>query len=518
MKVLIEKGIQAAKAGDASTALAWFQRAHEVDPADAVARAWLGRTLCQIGRRFDGVAHLAAAGEALLHSTPITPDRLERAFEVLTQLHALGAVEPSLPLARRLAQLQPDSARAQYLLAATCGQLNLGPQAQVAIDAAALLAPDDPGIGVLHASLEADARRYESAYERLDALLERLSAAPQQGSNARHLFRALKEMARVLDALDETDGVFAQLEAAAQLVPLVPEYAALDLDVVPTLIARNAAALHSADLRRFAGDPFAEQPRAPVFVMGFYRSGTTLAQQVLRTHPEVFLSDEIGLLRAVERELDRLQPGPDSVPAKLARLARGDIVRLRNAYWRAALEHHGPACEQGVFVDKFTLATVDLGLIATVFPDARVLFVLRDPRDVCLSCVMQLMSPSPATGHLLRLADTAALYARVMDWWLQVRGKLSDQIHAFRYEDAVTDLEGTFRPIFDFIGLTWRDEALRFHEHGQGRYVASPSRNQVSRPLYRTAMARWRRYEREMAPVQAALAPFVVAFGYDAAD
>lgn len=517
MNILIERGRQAAQAQDAATALAWFQRAHEADPADPTARAWLGQSLCHLGRRFEGVAHLAAAGEALAQPAPApNAQPLAQAVEILTQLHAHGAVERALPLARSLARLQPHSARAQYLLAATCGQLNLRPEAQAAIAAAAAIAPDDPGIGVLYASLDADAGQYEAACERLDALLARLSAAPQQGANARHLFRALKEMARVLDALGETEAVFAQLEAAAQLAPLVPDYAALRQDLVPELIARNAAGLRRIDLHRFAGDAFAEQARAPVFVMGFYRSGTTLTQQVLRTHPEVFLSDEVDLLRAVERELNRLQPGSASVLEKLAQIDRGGIVRLRNAYWRAALEHHGPSCERGVFVDKFTLATVDLALIATVFPDARVLFVLRDPRDVCLSCVMQLMAPSHATRHLLALSDTAALYAQVMGWWQQVHSALPLPPRVLRYEDAVADLEGSMRPVFDFIGLPWRDEALRFHEQGAGRYVASPSRSQVARPLYRSAVARWRRYEKEMAPVQPALAPFVAAFGYAA--
>lgn len=525
MNSLIDRGVQAAKAQDAATALAWFQRAHELDPRDAQARAWLGQTLCRLGRRIEGLEHLAAAGAQLLQGNAATTQAQAPgidALEVLTQIQAWSGHEQGLALARALAQAQPQNARAHYLLAATCGQVNLTGEAMHAVRTASRLAPEDPMIQVLQASLEADARDYEAACERLEALLDRLSNAAVTApgamptTNARALFRALKEMARVLDALGEHDAVFPQLEAAAEVAPHLPEYAAMKLDLVPELIRHNAAGYTRQGMARFARDAFAEQPRAPVFVMGFFRSGTTLAQEVLRAHPEVFLSDEVGLLRAMEQELQRLQPGPGSVPQKLARLDRQGIVRLRAAYWSAAHGHHGAACERGVFIDKFTLATVDLGLINTVFPDARVLFVLRDPRDVCLSCVMQLMVPSHATHHLLRLEDAATLYAQVMRWWLQVRAQLSLAHLTLRYEDAVADFEATFGRVFEFIGLPWRDEVRDFHRHAAGRYVASPSRNQVAQPLYRSSVARWRRYAKQMAPVLPALAPFVTGFGYPA--
>ena len=97
-----------------------------------------------------------------------------------------------------------------------------------------------------------------------------------------------------------------------------------------------------------------------------------------------------------------------------------------------------------------------------------------------------------------------------------MREQLSLRHLAFRYEDAVADFEATYRRVFEFIGLDWRDEAHHFHERAPGHYVASPSRSQVAQPLYRTSVARWRRYTKEMAPVQAALAPFVAHFGYPA--
>ena len=528
-KPSVQRGLEALRQQDAHSALPWFQRAVDSDPDDAVARAWLGQTMCHLGRRAEGVAHLASAAARMLEpALPARPDFRPRQaqpvqpmiYETLAQLQSWGGFEEAQPVARSLAERLPADARAQHLLAVICGQINLTADALAAAQRAHALAPADPMIEVFQASLEADAKQYAAAQARLEPLLDRLTEAvarpgPDSVGQLRALFRGLKELARVLDAQGEYDTVFSQLDAAAEIAPLLPEYARLSRRQLPDAIDANLAGFAGDALPgRFAGQAFGS--RSPVFVLGFFRSGTTLAQEVLRAHPQVFLSDEVGLLHAVHRELQRMQPGPEPVPAKLARVDAGGIARLRSAYWSAARGHHGPACEQGVFVDKFTLNTVDLGLIDTVFPDARVLFAMRDPRDVCLSCVTQLMVPGPATVHLLRLADTAALYAQVMRFWLAVRDRLALRWRLLRYEDAVTDFEGTFRPLFEFIGLDWRPEVVDFHRRAAGRYVASPSRNQVAQPLYRSSVARWRRYETEMAPVQSALAPFVEHFGYPA--
>jgi tetratricopeptide (TPR) repeat protein len=436
-------------------------------------------------------------------------------FETLAQLQQWGGFEQAVPIARALAEKLPGDARAQHLLAVICGQLNMTTDALAAVQRASALTPRSPMLEVFHASLEADARQHAAARDRLEPLLDRLTAAvaqpgPDHVDELRALFRGLKELARVLDALGEYDAVFPQLEAAASIASMLPEYTRLDAQLLPQTIAANAAGF-TARSGAVVQHPAA---RAPVFVLGFFRSGTTLVQQVLRAHSGVFLSDEVGLLHSVLGELHRMQPGADPVPAKLARLDADALTRLRATYWRAAHDHHGPDSERGLFVDKFTLNTVDLALIDAIFPDARVLFVMRDPRDVCLSCVMQLMVPGPATMHLLRLNDAAALYAQLMRFWQGIRGQLTARWQLLRYEDAVTDFEATFRPVFDFMGLEWRPEVVDFHRHAAGRYVASPSRNQVAQPLFNSSLARWRRYENELAPVLPTLAPFIEDFGY----
>ena len=521
MSPIVQLGVKAVQQNDLAAALAWFRQAHAQSQDDPVARAWLGQTLFSTGQQRQGIEHLVAAAGRFIHNAQAAQaaapglKNYSHAHEVIHQLQAAGAYEQALPLAREVTRLDPASARGQQLLAVTCGQLNLTPEALRAVQAAERLAPKDLMLQVLHASLEADHKQYDAACDRLEALLQK--GIGPRAVGVREAFRAFKELARCLDALGEHGVVFAQLEAAASLAPTLPEYQRLDKQLVPNNLAQARAGFSRDSMARFAGQAFPEQPRAPVFLMGFFRSGTTLTQEVLAAHPKVFVADEANLLRAAELELQRLDPGPDPLPAKLARLSHAGATRLRAAYWAAVQGRYGADADAAVFVDKFTLNTVDLGLINTIFPDAQALFVMRDPRDVCLSCVMQLMSPSAATLHLLTLADTAALYAQVLDWWVHIQGQLSLAWLEFRYEDAVSDFEGTFKRVFAFLGLDWHAEVQNFHLRAAGRYVASPSRNQVAQPLYSSSVQRWRLYERELAPVQAVLAPFVARFGYDPA-
>ena len=223
-----------------------------------------------------------------------------------------------------------------------------------------------------------------------------------------------------------------------------------------------------------------------------------------------FVADEAGLLWDLRREF---QPAGDAAEA-VRRLDREGIIRLRRRYWELARARFGDDVDNPVFVDKFTLNTLDIGLINCLFPDARVVFMLRDPRDVCVSCVMQLMVPSPATIHLLHWQGAVRFYAEVMDFWLAMRERLTVPILDVRYEDAATAFKPTYRTMFEFLGLPWNPAAGDFHKHAAGKHIASPSRNQVTRPLYASSVGRWRRFPRQIAEVAPLLSPLVEDLGY----
>lgn len=503
----VQSGVTAAREGRPGDAARWFRAALADNPGNAQIRSWMGQALCADGAHLEGVAALRDAGIALARA-PTAAGR-GPAVAIAAELQRLTAVPESLAVLDALQRVDASNPQAGYLRAAALAQLNRPADALAAGRRMAAQAPGNPAAALLLASLEHDAREDEAAERRVRALLA-ANLAPREA------YRARKLLAAILDRRGAYRDAFAELEQAEPIAARVPELAALDRTVIPATLADATAGYDAGLMSRFKGHAFAGRP-APVFVVGFFRSGTTLMQQILASHPHAFVADETPLIDAALRALAGLDPTQRPVPARLAALDADGIQRLRDAYWTAVEKRFGPAAlDAPVFVDKMTMNTINIGFISTLFPDAACLFMVRDPRDACLSAHLQQMPPSAATAPLSSWTGAAQFYADVMRWWLGVRGALSLGWREVRYEDVIGDFEGALRPALALAGLPWDDALARFHERGAGRYVSTPSRGQVMQPLYGTSLARWRHYAAPVETVGPILAPFVEAFGYPA--
>jgi len=387
-------------------------------------------------------------------------------------------------------------------------QLNRKREALLAGEQALTLSPDKHMMQVFQGSLEADAGKNAVARERPEKVL---AGQP----NAREAFRAHKELARVLDKLGLYGQVFAHLHAAGNLSRSFPEYTRQDADLIPNMLKADQAAFDRPLLSRWAGTEFAIDQPAPNFVIGFMRSGTTLTQEVLDAHPDVFVADEVDFVSAMKRELHERDRSNASTAEKLSRLDLTGVLHLRGFYWKRVRERFWDAIGQRLFVDQFTMNTVDLGLINCIFPDAKTAFVMRDPRDVCLSRFMQLAVSTPTTVQLLSWEGTAKFYAAVMDWWMYIKQQMTLHFIEFRYEDVLSDFESTYRKVFDFLGVPWDPAVVDFHKGSARKFIASPSHTQVAQPLYGSSLAKWRYFEADLAPVEEVLAPYIRAFNDD---
>jgi cytochrome c-type biogenesis protein CcmH/NrfG len=505
----VEMGVKAAQAKRPGEAARWFRAALAERPGDVRVQSWLGQALCADGALLDGVAALRDAG-LMLSRAPTAAGRAP-AIAIAAELQRLTAIDESLAVLDALSRVDAVNAQAVFLLATALAQINRPADALEAGRQAARLSPGNPAATLLLASLEHDVRDDEAAEQRVRALMT-ANLPPREA------YRARKLLAAILDRRGAYGDAFAELGRAETLAPKVPELAALDRNVIANTLA-DAAAGYTPDLLcRFKDHAF-DGRAAPVFIVGFFRSGTTMMQQILGSHPHAFVADEAPLIDAAIRALSAIDPAPRPVPVKLAALDAAGIQRLRDAYWVAVEKRLGKdALAAPVFVDKMTMNTINLGFINTVFPDATCLFMVRDPRDACLSAYLQQMPPSPATLPLSSWTGTAQFYAKVMRWWLDVRPSLCLKWREVRYENLIEDFEAELRPALALANLSWDDALTRFHERGAGRYISTPSRSQVSQPLYRTSLERWRNYAPQIEPVAPILAPFVEAFGYPAAS
>ena len=255
--------------------------------------------------------------------------------------------------------------------------------------------------------------------------------------------------------------------------------------------------------------PALADPRTHVFLVGFPRSGTTLLENVLAAHPNVVSLEEKDCLQAGSAAFLASPEGLEM----LSRLTPNEAQGYRESYW-SAVRAFGIDPAGKVFIDKMPLASVALPLIWKLFPDARILFARRDPRDVVLSCFRRRFGMNASMYQLLTLEGAAAYYDAVMRLSEIYRDILPLPQHIVRYESLIDDFEGTAQSACDFLGLAWDQAMLDFAGKARDRGISTPSAAQVARGLNRDGQGVWRRYEAQMAPVVPLLGRWVERFGY----
>lgn len=489
-------------------AVVWFAKAATENPKDPQVKACLGQSLCWQAKRDEGILHLRQSGELLLKKARKNRD-INLALDLIDQLHFWQDYVGAVALCNQAVKINPDSVRAYHSLALSHSQLNQKKLALSAGRKALRLAPDSAALVIFMASLEVAEGFMNEAKSRLEKVLQKSSLTVEER------FRAHKELARLLDKLGEYGQVFKHLHLSGELSPHIPEVARQSIQLVPQMLISHQTGFDRELLGRWAGVDFPDNLPAPVFLLGFMRTGTTLTQEVLGAHPRVFVADETDFVVSAVQELDRLSNYQGSLSEQLRRLDWEDVQHLRQFYWNRAKSHFGDKIGTRMLLDKTTMNSINLGFINCIFPDAKVVFLLRDPRDVCLSCFMQTMVPTPSTVHLLTWQNTARFYAQIMDWWMVIKPQLTLAFIEFRYEDAVFEFEPAFRAVFNLLDLEWDPAVSEFHKNVKGKHIASPSINQVAQPIYASSVGRWRHYSAEYSAISDMLQPFIYAFGYD---
>ena len=503
---MLGRARQAAKQGDFRNAEFWYRQTLAAKANDAEALAGLGQSLCWLRRKREGLSYLCKAAERLL-KTSAQGEPVRPLVDLAVQLQHWGEAESALRLVRRAVVLAPGEAWAQQGLAMCLGRLNLVEEALDASRIARRLAPDDPNINILLALMEQRHGNLSAAKARLEGVIAR-------GGDLEVISRAHLELGQVLDKLGDHDAAFEAVSRARWLESQSPQAARIDRTIVSARIAANLTGF-TPDLLRQRAETFTPDGLpSPVFLMGFLRSGTTLTEQVLGAHPDIVAADECDLVFELGQELSRMAGSGCDLASQLSRVGADGVAELRRNYWRRVEEEYGAAALSKVFINKNALNTVDIGLINYLFPEAKAIFALRDPRDVVLSCFMQSFGLAPATVHMLSWEGAARLYSEVMGLWLSMRERLTLSYLEMRYEEAVEDFEGQYYRLFRLLGLEWHPDVARFYEKNRRRVISTPSFADVVKPIYKTAAGRWRNYEKHFEPVMTHLSRFVDAFEY----
>ena len=239
--------------------------------------------------------------------------------------------------------------------------------------------------------------------------------------------------------------------------------------------------------------------QVPVFVLGFLRSGTSLVEQLLASHPKIYGGGEMDLLHWTEDgTFQMLKAGPSQGPACLDRLTVDQADGMAQSHL-GPLQALSPTSER--IIDKMVFNGLHLGIAQMLLPGARVIYCRRDPLDTCLSTYMTQFSHGNAFKYdQTHLGLFCRNYERIMEHWKSV---LDLPILEVSYERLVNDIEGESRRMLQFLDMSWDERCAKFYQ--TKRPVATASSEQVRTPPYKSSIGRWKYYVKHIQPLKAAL-------------
>jgi tetratricopeptide (TPR) repeat protein len=360
----------------------------------------------------------------------------------------------------------------------------------------------------------ADLRRAQGKTSEAETLFRDLLADPATGGEAR--VRALYALGGILDAAGQYDAAMAAWREAKAIYAVRAAPFIADRQIMQSRATEMEQTITTEVLDRWRADAAGLQPtRRIALLCGHPRSGTTLLEQVLDAHSDVISAEETKLMHdeAYLPLIRDLPEGTDILPAFDA-ASPAVITRSRNNYFRCANLLLRRPIGSRLLLDKNPALNLLIPLVVRVFPETKFLIALRDPRDVVMSCFMQALPLTPVSSTYLSLDTTVQQYANVMGFWLAMRPRMGDQWKEIRYEEMLDDLPAVARSTLEFLGLGYEENVLKFYDHARTKRVLSPSHADVKKPLYRTAVGRWRNYEKYLEPYMAGLERFLSAFNY----
>jgi len=237
--------------------------------------------------------------------------------------------------------------------------------------------------------------------------------------------------------------------------------------------------------------------QTPIFILGMPRSGTSLVEQILASHPDVVGAGELSDLLDLTIKICATDSSR-RFPAFIGDLDSDSFNELGKEYI-ARIRHHSKTAKH--ITDKMPHNFLRIGFIKAILPDAKIIHLTRDPMDNCLSIFKNYFSSGHTYSYdMTELGRYYNLYLDLMEYW---RNTLPDFIYDLNYEELVDDQEGQVRRLLEYCNLAWDDACLDFHENR--RVVKTASNAQVRRPIYKDSVKLWKRYERQLQPLITAI-------------
>ncbi len=445
---------------------------------------------CNLGVFYGTLGHDDRALEHFQKAMAISPDAPEPRQMACRALLTLGRADEAETHLETLAVTDPGSAACLAIegrLLAFRGDL---PGAYTKLRAAVATPGAQSDSWAYYAAICADLGRSE---EGISALTEAVARQFDPYDRAKLQY----QLGRLHDDLGNADLAFAAYAAANRYRASTTRFDATELQ------ARTTEMIELFSPERFAALPRSRQTTPlPVFIVGMPRSGTSLVEQILDSHPLAAGAGELPHIGRLSRSLPTTLGSQATYPQCLIDAGADALDTIAAGHLDTLRSLTAPAAR---ISDKMPENFHHLGLISLLYPQATIIHCVRDPVDTCLSCFFQDFRASLSfCFDLERLAAYYREYRRLMRHW---SAGLGLRIVDVGYEDLVADPEPVIRRLIDAVGLPWDERCLSFHENK--RVVLTASMQQVRRPVYATSVGRWKRYEAHLGPLLDGLAEFL---------
>jgi tetratricopeptide (TPR) repeat protein len=462
-------------------ALKTYQEALKLAPA--YAEAWFNRSnvLLHIGRTREAL-------EGFRRALELAPDNLLCHRNYSSALIVADRLDEALAAYRRMAEVFPDNPEPLAEKARLLDLMGDKPAALATLTPLLERFPRDPHVALVAAELNRDPAQSEEQIDHLQQTLQQgqIQQDNKLASNIHFVLGKLYNRAK------KYDSAFHHFKQANELIKRPFDCDEYDRYITSIIRQHSRSALAAMPHANITG-------RRPLFIVGMPRSGTSLTEQILASHPEISGAGELSEIFTITDSISERLDGRPPYPSFMNQLDQALCDEMARRY----LDRLDHISEHSLYVsDKMPHNFLYLGLISHLFPEARIIHCRRNPLDTCLSCYFQNFTVGHGYAHDLEtLGRYYRLYEKLMRHWREV---LDIPLMTLDYESLVDTPEENIRHMLEFLGLEWDDACLEFHK--SKRVINTASFNQVREPLYRHSVERWRHYKSHLQPLFDALA------------